>query len=243
MRLRLEHLFNARRLGVSFLRNSTFVMPNSIKVNTVTVPLSFPNEGGARGAFLECLIWNEYGLRRQVGAVRTVVDIGANLGFFAIAARSSYPDAVIHAYEPNPRTVPHLAANVSALDITIFPEAIGSTAGKVQILDQADSILATTSTSSDGTIGQVPLSIVLARVGGSIDLLKMDCEGAEWECFKSTECWKEVKELRMEYHLGSLHTFDEVTDTLRRLGFRIILHRPAAATWGIVWATQMSQRA
>jgi hypothetical protein len=71
--------------------------------------------------------------RRDRGPIRRVLDIGANVGWFSVAARSRFPDAAIHAYEPNPTVVPVLRRNVSALDVVVHPEAVGVTAGLVSI--------------------------------------------------------------------------------------------------------------
>lgn len=232
-------MLNARRFGIWFARNKWFSLPKRIWINNREQVLSHPGEIGVTNDFLACMIWNDYGLRVNLPAPKTIVDIGANIGLFSLAARGTYSNARIHAYEPNPRAVPYLRENTKGLDIEIFDEAVGSTDGFVSIDDQGDSNQATTQSKENGSIRQVALSTVISRIAGPIDLLKLDCEGAEWELFNAGECWNSIRHLRMEYHLGNSHTFAEVATTLRRLGFGITRHRPNT-NFGLVWASRLS---
>jgi hypothetical protein len=43
-----------------------------------------------------------YGIESIGHPVRTVLVFGAHAGFLSMHARNTYPDAIIHAYEPNP---------------------------------------------------------------------------------------------------------------------------------------------
>ncbi len=232
----LERSVNAGRVGLVFIRNKSFAMPRHMRVCGVRIPLVFPEERGVKGDFIACVIRNDYGLRSQMGAVRTILDIGANLGFFSLAARGAYPKATIHAYEPNPRILPYLEANTSQSDIGVFPSAVGAAAGKVSVIDDGPSNIATTRPSEDGAVEQAPLAMVISRLGGEVDLLKMDCEGAEWELFEAEKPWRSIREVRMEYHLQHSHAVDEVFRRLGDLGFTVTRHTPDQA-WGIVWAS------
>jgi FkbM family methyltransferase len=48
------------------------------------------------------------------GAHLTILDIGANVGFFALWAALRWPGSVIHCYEANPGTFPYLQRNTRA---------------------------------------------------------------------------------------------------------------------------------
>ena len=235
MQFKINHVLNARRFGLWFVRNRWFSLPQSVRIEKRRHTLTYPAEEGVRNDFLACAIWNEYGLGEKMPEPKTIVDIGANVGFFSLAARNFYPNARIYAYEPNPRLMRYLTENIRGLNIHVFDEAVGSTNGFVAIDDQADSNQVTTQMVENGSIRQVSFSKLLSRIAGPIDLLKLDCEGAEWDLFKASECWKSVRHLRMEYHLGDSHTFDEVSLTLGRLGIHILEHRPST-NFGIVWA-------
>jgi FkbM family methyltransferase len=200
--------------------------------------LRLPEDHGAQSDFFACFIRNDYGLRHELDTVQTILDVGANVGFFSIAARARYPRAVIHAYEPNPRVLPFLEANVSELGISVYPEAVGGDEGRVSMLDSGASNQARTSTNAAGTISQVTLETAIARLGGSVDLLKLDCEGAEWDLFQLGDCWRKVRDIRMEYHLFHGETVEQVEQTLRGLGFVVTRCKPDAG-FGMVWATRV----
>lgn len=224
----LRRLVNARRLGVSFGRRSTFRMPAKIRLGGREVAITAPEEQGARCDFVTCFLSDEYALGKIRFPVATIADIGANVGFFSMAASARFPAAKIHAYEPNPRVHPFLRANLGAVNVPMYPEAVGARAGWVQIHDTAESNAASTvPVSGEGNgVPQVALGEVIARLGGRVDLVKMDCEGAEWEMFTEPAPWQQIGEVRMEYHLSGGRTFADVRAALSGLGFEIHHHRP-----------------
>jgi tRNA1(Val) A37 N6-methylase TrmN6 len=98
--------------------------------------LSFPpNEKAVYDwEFHKILIEDCYRLGEIKRPVRTVLDIGANIGLFAIAARHRFPRSTIHCYEPNLALEEHLAAHCSAIDARYYMEA-----GRVQSRDSLPS--------------------------------------------------------------------------------------------------------
>ncbi len=212
-------------------------MPSRIRVVKEKVALHYLDEAGVGPDFIECFIYNVYGLGHALGSVRTILDIGANVGFFSLAARGYYPEAIIHAYEPNPRIQAVLRANIDKLSIKAYPEAVGGRTGQVTLNDASVSNMARTCPSGDGSgsIAQISLDSAIKRLGGSVDLLKMDCEGAEWEMFCLVDCWDSIKNVRMEYHLYNGESVGQVVKALSGLGFRIIRLKPRRNNMGIIW--------
>lgn len=233
----VESSANGLRFGFLFLRIRWFKLPRKVRAAGKSIQLQYPLEAGVRSDFIGCFVHNCYGLRERLPEVRTILDVGANVGFFSVAARGHYPKAVIHAYEPNPRVLPYLRSNLRELKIGIYPEAVGIRDGFISLIDDGPSNQARTHTGNGGKIPQTGLAKAIERLGGSVDLLKLDCEGAEWELFQLSDCWKHIRNLRMEYHLFHGETFPQVEDALHNLGFRII-HTEHDAGFGIVWATQ-----
>ncbi len=232
----LCRLRNARRLGIQFVRRSSFRMPERVKLPGGFIELSSPNENSARTDFLMCLLDDGYGLAGIHDQPTSILDIGANIGFFALAARSFFPAATIHCYEPNPRILPFLEKNALAAGASIFREAVGDGYGTVFLEERGDSNQARTAGATSGfAVPQVGLASAVERLGGKIDLAKIDCEGAEWEMFEDPEPWKAIRHLRIEYHLMGGWSFADVEFRLSALGFEISQHHPSGA-WGTLWA-------
>src|SRR5262245_4407715 len=88
----------ARKLGFVDYRAAGFTMPDRIDIGSRPVKLVFPNEPGCAPDFIGALLEDGYGVERILaasGPTRTIVDIGANVGWFSLAARHNNPFARI----------------------------------------------------------------------------------------------------------------------------------------------------
>jgi FkbM family methyltransferase len=169
--------------------------------------------------------------------VRTVLDIGANIGLFAIAARHHFPVSTIHCYEPNPVLEKHLARHCSAIDARYHREAVGFKAAMVSLQLGHGSLHSVTEQRSDSTISQIAFADAVNKMG-VVDVLKLDCEGAEWDIFSDPSPWTKVRNLCMEYHLWAKpnSTTQSVERALRNLGFEQIVTCPSDNDpWGFAY--------
>lgn len=217
----------ARNLGFIFDRAASFEFPPTISLNNDVIDLRLPTEQGVKVAFVELLLDDCYQLSKIPSDLSTVLDIGANVGLFGIAARSRFPTAQIHAYEPNASLEPYLQQQTSSAQVTYFLEAVGLRNGFITLEKNTDSVLSRSKPDSIGKTPQISFSKAIERLGGKVDLVKLDCEGAEWEIFADKESWRAVTWLTMEYHLWPNHTHDEVAKALVELGFKILQQAPA----------------
>src|SRR5262249_34403075 len=97
--------------------------------------------------------------------------------FFSMHVRNTYPDAIIHAYEPNPNMKRFLEHQSGIGGSTYFLEAVGKKDDMVHLdIDAKESVH--TKCRQGGDIPQVAFRTCLLRLGGNVDLLKLDCEGA-----------------------------------------------------------------
>ena len=199
--------------------------------------VDFPDENGIRVAFIDILLDDCYQLGRIKTPVKTIIDIGANVGLFDLAARRRFPEAIIHAYEPNPNLEIYLKQQVSAGKFEYFMEAVGLESGKGALDYHEDSVQTRWIHDQNGNIAQTAFRETINRLGGSVDLIKMDCEGAEWEIFQDEKSWSRVQHLSMEYHLKFGRTAKEALNKVRELGFHIIRHSPASG-FGIIIASR-----
>jgi FkbM family methyltransferase len=230
----------ARQYGSSFARSADFRLPEYITLHGIRHKLVVPDENGVKIAFIELLLDDCYRCRELVGSpepVSTILDIGANVGLFGLAARSMFPCAELHAYEPNPFLEHYLKTQSESATFHYFMEAVGAKRGSVSLDFNADSVRTRSTVDVAGTIPQVSFHDALSRLGGDVDLVKMDCEGAEWDIFRDNDSWRRVRHLSMEYHLWPDHTHQDILTVIRSLGFRIRSHDPAD-TCGLLSASR-----
>lgn len=163
----------------------------------------------------------------------TVIDVGGNLGAFALWAAPSCERVI--AFEAWPENLPHLRANVAAnhaSNVTVDGRAVSDHTGTVDIWDSGSSgghLLFDHNIgghlTSKQTVPSVTLHDALAehdveRVG----LLKMDCEGAEGFIVSamSDDDLGRVDAVVMEYHDNvSILPSDQIAARFRASGMRV----------------------
>ena len=212
-----------------------------VRISGKRVELTCPPE--ERSVFVhefgEIFLKDCYRLEKIPGGASTVLDIGANLGLFSLAARRRFPKATIHCYEPNPAIAPLLRGNVGPFAIACHIQAVGLSAGLVSLQARENSLHSVTGTDGTGVIPQISFAEAVERIGGSVDVLKLDCEGAEWQMFEQAGIWDAVKHLTMEYHLWAMpgSSLDDLFAVLGKLGFVITNHSPSAeGSFGLLQA-------
>lgn len=212
----------ARRLGVNFFGTSKFRLPASATLRGRNLDLSFPNDPLIAFDLIDVWLDDDYGLNTVASPVRSVLDIGANVGLFSLWAWRHFPNARIHAYEPNPSLQCHLKANLCSLpNVTIWNEGLADKPGRARLQPSDSSLGVRTKADETGEIPMTDLTTAIARLGGHVDLLKLDCEGAEWAIFRDFGAFQHVQELRMEYHNGEGGNLDDLRAIADRLGFKI----------------------
>ncbi len=120
-------------------------------------------------------------------------------------------------------------------------EAVGLENGRVSRDFNTDSVQTRSKNDNAGKIPQSSFREALARLGGDVDLVKMDCEGAEWDIFEDRDSWKRVQHLSMEYHLWPDHTHNEVLEVVRHLGFQVREYKPID-NFGLIIASRSKGR-
>ncbi|MEP1207426.1 MAG: FkbM family methyltransferase [Rhizobiaceae bacterium] len=173
----------------------------------------------------------------------TILDIGANIGIFSLCAALNGAKKVV-SIEPSVEAFATLQSNVenNSLNDIIAPMhyAISSADGDVIPFPiQAspyNQMGANYSGADTADVETLTLKTLLDTCfSGNVDLLKMDCEGAEFEIFAATQPvdLARIKELKMEYHK------EEYVDLLQRLkrdGFEVTFHQPGRQpSTGTIW--------
>lgn len=167
----------------------------------------------------------------------TVVDIGANLGYFTVIAASRVgASGKVFSYEPDPRNFDLLKTNISANgfeNVTAFPIALSDRAGERKLFFGDNQC-----THSFGDkIGHGRFeSVVTDTLDGSlkvsgrpkIDVIKMDIEGAEpvaLEGMMETIARNQKLTMIFEFHPNAIkrlgYSPSEFLERMRKLGFLI----------------------
>jgi len=244
----------AARWGVAFGRVRDFALPSRVRLGGETVPVSFPRGTEVVTAFVALLLDDEYGLGaipRPV-PVRTILDIGGNVGLFTLAARRRFPDALIHVYEPNLLLEPHLRTQCASARAVCHFEAVGADDGSVSFFPTADSMTGTVEpvAAADGsvpspsgpvTVPQASLARALDRLAGPgnpVDIVKMDCEGAEWAMLADAAPLSRIGRLLLEYHPRPGRDVADLPALLAAGGLRIEKRIATAGGCGVIWAVR-----
>jgi FkbM family methyltransferase len=138
----------------------------------------------------------------EAGEIRSIVDLGANIGLAARRFLSRHPSATIIAVEPDPANVELLRQNLAGFDATIVDACVGGHERTVSLVgDRADGLRMVDD--PDGGQAVVTMPRILDLLASDrVDLLKVDVEGAEQEIFATCEAWiPRVRYLIVECHL------------------------------------------
>jgi FkbM family methyltransferase len=162
---------------------------------------------------------DEYGLAQiEFRPGDVVVDVGANIGIVALYLAKKHPDITINAIEPVPTTYRHLAENIdlnNVRNITALNCAITSDGRDLRmIVNPAHSGGSTGHLRDVRQPGHYNLTVPSRTLDSIFDeyvpdrcrLLKVDCEGAEYEILSRARCLDRVDHLAMELHVNRFLT-------------------------------------
>lgn len=185
----------------------------------------------------------------------TVMDIGAGLGDFSICAAFRHPHRKIAAFEPFAESFRLLQENLQLNNIgnvQAFPFAVGSKSGPM-LLQTATGVAvqhSTAPTADPGRAASLPVEGITLeeafRKAGfpRCNLLKVDCEGGEYDIFLNTpaDTMRRIDRIAMEYHDGCTpHAHGELAEFLQEHGFSIRLRpNPVHPNLGFLTAVRNS---
>ena len=177
----------------------------------------------------DLFVRGDYALPLDVtGEISTVVDLGGYTGLTTLYFLDRYPNARIVAVEPDPTNCACLRRNIegTSASVEVVQACIANKSGTVRFRTEGPS-WGRSITSEDGM--EVPCLTIteLLQMHGleTVDLLKMDIEGAEALAFESSAQWLErIGWLLMELHPDAMSVAQlirAVTASRRRLFLRV----------------------
>ncbi len=165
-------------------------------------------------------------VRLQAEPVRTIVDVGCNLGAFATwARRYMWPGVeVIHMYDPNVQALNIARCNMALLPgprvAQFYHAAVTSAPDPVYFREQEN-------WGGSRTWGETTGVVVPRILPGDLpaaDVLKVDAEGVEPEVFEAYQHWAVVQVVLFESH-GDRH-LDALEDRCRKEGLTMVRGNP-----------------
>ena len=246
-KLFINRYLRAKNLGINFFGARFFKVPRAIKINDKLAKLNLPNEHGVKISFVDIFLDDVYNLEliknianKNNIKIKSIVDIGGNCGLFSIFSRIHFPTSVIHCYEPNVLLNRYLKKNALIGLFKYFNEAVGGYRRMVSLNIQRNNSVNSNISKFFGSTLQISFDTIYKRIkSNTICIVKMDCEGSEWEILNKTKIWKNIKFLTMEYHLKTYkHNFNRITKALDKIGFKLLtkIDKSKKSNYGVILA-------
>jgi FkbM family methyltransferase len=162
----------------------------------------------------------------DLGSCRTIVDLGANVGVFALYAAAKAPNANIYCFEPATATFAVLQDNLIANHVNVAAHRVAISTSCGSALFYHAGTAAEWSLKNDASrVSEEVRCIDLDRLfeivcDDAIDFLKMDVEGAELTVLGGAgdEQLRQIGALSVEWH-HPMEALVSFADRLRHLGF------------------------
>jgi FkbM family methyltransferase len=181
-----------------------------------------------------------------------VLDVGGHVGAFTTWVAARAPNARIDVFEPEPRNFADLIANLKRNRLRDRVIAINAAVGsrdercRLSVPPQRDM---SSRVPGLGTIEVNCVSLdgyVREHVDGPIDIMKLDCEGAEWEILPSLgeATFDRVRHFLVEFHARRPSEIDAAVRDFVARGFEVwtlaTRRAPSEAPFlSTVWATRV----
>ncbi len=207
------------------------------------------------GPFRECFFDDQYLRHLDPGSFPEnplIIDIGANVGFAALRFLHLFPKAVIHSFEPMPFMLAQMHKRRSE-----YPQAEWHVHEAGVWKEDGELELFTTDRDDFTTVsGLVRLEDMSRRVKvrvvalegfmkdngiGHVDLLKLDCEGAEYGILYnlSDEAFAGIRNIAMETHDTEEGKTGDMVSFLKGKGYEVYFEEGRVT--GYVWARRRDE--
>lgn len=236
----------AFKTGLHPGRDFTFVMRDGREYTV---------EKSMMGPFRECFFDDQYFRHIDPESLPerpVIIDIGANVGFAALYFLHLFPKAVVHSFEPMPFMLGRLHKRRSEYpkaEWHVHDAGVWKEDGELEIYTTEDEGFTAVSglVRLDDTNRMVKVRVVglegffrsegIARV----DLLKLDCEGAEYGILfsLSDKTYEGISNIAMETHRTDEHDTRDLVVFLRSKGYEVDCEERGVT--GHVWARKVAK--
>jgi FkbM family methyltransferase len=157
---------------------------------------------------------------------KRVLDVGASMGDTAVYFALRGAREVV-AFEPYPFPYQFALKNIGAnglRNVRVINAGVSDRDGTVRVTRGETTVGDDLKPSDEPDAVEVPiysLDRVLEEYG-PFDVLKMDCEGCEYDAILNSRKIGELKQIQVEYHYGP----ERLVEALRKAGFEVEATRP-----------------
>lgn len=232
------YLITRIALRVVFLgskeRRNTFLNKHSIRPSTFLFRTNLITKNGitayARRSsddYELLFVPREPSIQKHISSIsngEVFVDVGANVGYYALKVKQANPNSEVIAIEAHPKTFNALLRNVmvNKFNIICINKAVYKSKGKITFYDHGGwSGIASIYRKSEKalTVESDTLDGIISSLGICPDFIKMDIEGAEVDALQGAhESLKHARMVIIEIHNENLESIKQM---LKNVGFRI----------------------
>ena len=192
--------------GLKFYLFKKLKKNTSLRFKRLREPVFFRSSKVDYGVFMQVFVHNEYQFKLSF-TPKTIFDFGANIGFASILFTNKFPEAKIWAVEPEENNYQQAKKNLENYkNVTLIKGAIWNEPTEIEIINESadsDAFMVKKSGGNKSTVRAYTTDEIFQMSGQqTIDLLKIDIEGAEKEVFElGFENWIEfTKVIVIETH-------------------------------------------
>jgi FkbM family methyltransferase len=170
-----------------------------------------------------------------------VLDVGANIGDFTMQLARACPKGRVIAVEPVSEHTRMIAMQMllnRVENVACVPVALGDREGEIEIHIEGGHSSAYWGGGKSETVRLTTLPQLIRELGiDRVTLLKLDCEGAEWDILPAAEeILPRVQQICMEFHCDRGWTQQRLALWLRERGYEV-WH--TSGSWnGLLWAAR-----
>ena len=187
-------------------------------------------ELGNASPIVEVFRDGQYDVPIDWSAVATVIDVGGHVGAFTVWTALRAPRAQITVFEPEPRNYRDLVANVRrnglSERVTAIDAAVAVADGRALLhVPRSGRETASTTTAAGPDVLDVRCvdlrRYLEAPSVETVDVLKLDCEGAEWDVLESlpVQTLRRAHNVLVEAHANDSDAAERLCDFFRERGF------------------------
>jgi len=209
------------------------------------VPLG--RKAGALYPALEVFAFSTYAHDWRLEQSPFIIDIGAHVGAFTLWLAEKYASLRVTCFEPDPDAFRYLERNLRGLDVVMRREAVAGRSGTSALTRPIPGGAVSALRDSNGQPGSnvvdvrvVAFDEVMAGIHDPVALVKLDCEGSEYDIVlqSAANSWRQVHRVVIEYHPMPAEDPRELVERLSSIGFALTREHSVGGDVGTYWLSR-----